>query len=160
MTREKAIEMLKYIRYTGNGESEYKNCAQSVAIDMAIKVLEQQPCEDAVSRQDVLSEVKSGMIRTIDGENWKRVNDNVRDIQALPPVTSQRKIGRWKKMVSVYDVIEGKYRMMPYTHADEEVNNPPFYVCDCGNNSKKPTNYCPDCGNKMIEITVRIDEIR
>ena len=43
MTREKAIEMLKYIRYAGNGESEYKNCAQSVAIDMAIKALEQEP---------------------------------------------------------------------------------------------------------------------
>jgi hypothetical protein len=37
MTREKAIEMLEYIRHTGNGESEYKNCAQSIAIDMAIK---------------------------------------------------------------------------------------------------------------------------
>ena len=43
-------------------------------------------CEDAVSRNLVLSEVKSGMIRTIDGENWKRVSENVRDIKALPPV--------------------------------------------------------------------------
>ena len=65
---------------------------------------------------------------------------------------AQPKIGRWKKMVSVYDMIEGKYRMIPYTHKDEELSNPPFYVCDCGNNSKKPTHYCPDCGTKMIDV--------
>lgn len=40
MTNEEAIKMLEYIRYTGNGESEYKNCAQSIALDMAIKALE------------------------------------------------------------------------------------------------------------------------
>ena len=57
------------------------------------------------------------------------------------------KTGHWKKMVSAYDMIEGKYRMIPYTRKDEELGNPPFYICDCGNNSKKPTNYCPDCGS-------------
>ena len=47
MTREDTIKMLEYIRHTGNGESEYKNDAQAIAIDMAIKALEekQQPCE-------------------------------------------------------------------------------------------------------------------
>lgn len=61
----------------------------------------------------------------------------------------QPKTGRWKKMVSVYDVIEGKYMMIPYTRKDEELNNTPIYICDCGNISKKPTNYCPDCGIPM-----------
>ena len=45
MTNEKAIEMLEYIRRTGNGESEYKNDAQAIAIDMAIKALAQQPAK-------------------------------------------------------------------------------------------------------------------
>ncbi len=48
MTIEKAIKMLKYIKYTGNGESEYKNCAQSIALDMAIKALEQEPILDKI----------------------------------------------------------------------------------------------------------------
>lgn len=48
MTREEAIKMLEYIRYTGNGESEYKNDAQSIALDMAIKALEQSPILDKV----------------------------------------------------------------------------------------------------------------
>lgn len=43
MTREEAIKMLEYIRHVGNGESEYKNDAQAIALDMAIKALEQQP---------------------------------------------------------------------------------------------------------------------
>ena len=43
MTNEKAIKMLEYIKLVGNGESEYKNDAQAIALDMAIKALEQQP---------------------------------------------------------------------------------------------------------------------
>ena len=43
MTNEKAIKMLEYIKLVGNGESEYKNDAQAIAIDMAIKALEQEP---------------------------------------------------------------------------------------------------------------------
>lgn len=58
MTNEKAIKMLEYIRHTGNGESEYKNGAQAIAIDMAIKALEQEPCDDSVSRQVVLDKIK------------------------------------------------------------------------------------------------------
>lgn len=39
MTNEETIEMLEYIKHVGNGESEYKNDAQAIAIDMAIKAL-------------------------------------------------------------------------------------------------------------------------
>lgn len=42
MTKEKAIEILKYIKHVGNGESEYVGCAQEIALDMAIKALEQK----------------------------------------------------------------------------------------------------------------------
>lgn len=47
MTSEEAVKMLEYIRYTGNGESEYKNDAQSIAIDMAIKALEYTKNEES-----------------------------------------------------------------------------------------------------------------
>lgn len=40
MTHEEAIKMLERIRRIGDGESEYKNDAQAIAIDMAIKALE------------------------------------------------------------------------------------------------------------------------
>ena len=43
MTNEKAIKMLEYIKLVGNGESEYKNDAQAIAIDMAIEALKKRP---------------------------------------------------------------------------------------------------------------------
>ena len=42
MTESKAIELLEYIRETGNGEAPYVGCTQNIAIEMAINALEQQ----------------------------------------------------------------------------------------------------------------------
>ena len=42
MTESKAIELLEYIRETGNGEAPYVGCAQNVAIEMAINALNKQ----------------------------------------------------------------------------------------------------------------------
>ena len=44
LTNKKAIEMLEYIRHTGNGECSYHNDAQSIALDMAIEALKAEPC--------------------------------------------------------------------------------------------------------------------
>ena len=41
MTESKAIELLEYIRETGNGEAPYVGCAQNIAIEMAINALEE-----------------------------------------------------------------------------------------------------------------------
>ena len=40
MTESKAIELLEYIRETGNGEAPYVGCAQNIVIEMAINALE------------------------------------------------------------------------------------------------------------------------
>ena len=42
MTESKAIELLEYIRETGNGEAPYVGCTQNIAIEMAINALEKQ----------------------------------------------------------------------------------------------------------------------
>ena len=42
MTESKAIELLEYIRETGNGEAPYVGCAQNIAIEMAINALGNQ----------------------------------------------------------------------------------------------------------------------
>lgn len=92
MTREDAIKMLEYIRHTGNGESEYKNDAQAIAIDMAIKALEekQQPCEDCVSRQAAIEVVRKWFDKI-------QFNGDIclDGIISLPSVTPQPKTGRW-----------------------------------------------------------------
>ena len=67
MTREEAIAQLKMDRdlcnfnpMTGEEEPMNEDCRKSAeALDMAIKALEQQPCEDTISRQaaiDALAE--------------------------------------------------------------------------------------------------------
>ncbi len=123
---------------------------------------EQKADSDCISRKAVLNILDSYSNSQSNAEDVTQ--DCISDVLALSsvqqepkpegkdtdvPTKQEPKAGRWKKMVSVYDMIEGKYRMIPYTHKDEELGNPPFYVCDCGNNSKKPTHYCPDCGAKM-----------
>ena len=42
MTESKAIELLEYIRKTGNGETPYVGRAQNIAIKMAINALKKQ----------------------------------------------------------------------------------------------------------------------
>ena len=81
MTREEAIKVLEYIKLAGNGESEYKNDAQAIAIDMAIKALEQQSCEDAISRKQALKETKALIRGDYDPEYI------IETLKMLPPVT-------------------------------------------------------------------------
>lgn len=50
MTKEKAIRTLNRIRSIGNGESEYKNDAPSIALDMAINALEHEPKLEKIKR--------------------------------------------------------------------------------------------------------------
>lgn len=42
MTELEAIKRLEYIKHVGNGEQEYKHCAEEIALDMAIKAIEKQ----------------------------------------------------------------------------------------------------------------------
>lgn len=53
MTESKAIELLEYIRETGNGETPYVGCAQNVAIEMAINALEKKP-----SREEFIARIR------------------------------------------------------------------------------------------------------
>ena len=65
MTREEAIAQLKMDRdlcnfnpMTGKEEPMNEDCRKSAeALDMAIKALEQQPCEDTISRQAAIDTI-------------------------------------------------------------------------------------------------------
>lgn len=48
MPRERAIEVLEYVKHTGNGESEYKNDAQAIAINMGIEAIKQMDAIDKI----------------------------------------------------------------------------------------------------------------
>ena len=120
MTREEAIKELSYIA----DEMPSMECADwKEAIDMAIKSLEQEPCEDCVSRADVKT--------FLDKYNFVSYDYTDEDfVKALPPVYPKAKVGKW---------IE--------SHIPESV----LVECsECGFSCGAPSfNYCPMCGAKM-----------
>ena len=84
MTREKIIQGL----YKGD----------SRAIKEAIKVLEQEPCEDAISKASVFEILGNLMSIPYDFDrqiNEKDVSESMDEIKALPSVTLARKKEEW-----------------------------------------------------------------
>ena len=131
MTREEAIKNLKWLL-----ECSYVDDfldTENEALDMAIKALEQEPCEDAISREDarmmLTCEIKDGMTIT---DYIKMVDKRLRQ---LPSVTPKEKTGHW----IVETDCEGKTRTC---------------TCDnCGYTTGRYTwknpNYCANCGARM-----------
>ena len=146
MTREEAIKGLKSLVEVRRKYCDMQTMKDEIeCLDMAIKALEQEPCDDAINRQAVLAAMqknhRSGG-RDIDGdyiegnyreclyddiislpsvtsgstscddaisrqmvldkavyteteEGWSGRTVDVKDIEALPPVAPQQKIGKW-----------------------------------------------------------------
>ena len=125
MTREEAIKILKS-KMDGHTDTSYEWVE---TVRMAIKALELEPCEDAVSRQTVMKLLNEGW--------WKGVYPS-RSIAELPSVTPQQKMGRW-------------------THDGSHWEN--RWICsECGYKLiDVQTNYCPNCGANMSEISIRAE---
>ena len=138
MTREEAIQLISRIyvpkkdgnvlgfkkeRFRGSDVTWGDDIEE--ALNMAITALEQEPCVDAISREEVL-------------KKQYRINDsatlsirdvvNVEDIEDEPPVTPSRPKGHW--------IYEGA----GYCHCS---------VCETSRYGTE--NFCPKCGTKMFE---------
>lgn len=120
---------IKHLRH--NGTLTEREC------DRILKALEQQPCEDAISRQAVLDMATTIQTDDFSGNEIIEVVD-VDDIKALSPVTPQPKTGHWI--------------------AKDGFDGDTYYDCsECGESFcliyGTPTdnlyNYCPNCGAKM-----------
>ena len=98
---------------------------------MAIELLKQEPCEEAISRQAVfdINEHHHGqMPNHVNHEIWE-------EIKALPSVTPQQKIGHW---------IEHKHNGIEHIECSECLTW--FLRSHLLRNS-----YCPNCGKKMVQ---------
>ena len=137
MTTEEAILVLQKIKpipHRGDGKS-ITHTLEMIAIDKAIKALEQQPCEDCISRQEAISAIQ-------DKYYDHAVGIDIVDIIAhLPSVTPTKPTGRWIEK--------------------EDYNLDTYYECsECGESfcliDGTPTdnlyNYCPNCGSEMTEL--------
>ena len=128
MTREKAIKSLQFVR---NALDDSMDIATDY--DIAIKALEQEPCDDAISRQAVLD--KKELVDLEDGQSFYCISPE--DVETLPPVTPQPKIGRWVENDRGICSCCGKYK---YEGIDGSIYDDAWFP-----------SYCPNCGEKMVE---------
>ena len=121
MTREGAIgNLIHAIRWNDMPKKE--------ALDMAIQALEQELCDDAISRQAAIKAFKP---RGIAEDVWQECNE-YKMLSSLPSVNPQAKTGHWS-----HDGSHWKNR---------------FICSECGYKLfDEPTNYCPNCGARMVE---------
>ena len=136
MTLKEAIE-----RYTSNAEYErthgnLQGCLEFRQLAEWLKdykrLLEQEPCEDAISREDALMALTGEWTETTD----ELIHRFIKRIKNLPPVNPQPKIGHWIAVHPLQPNDEGDYMCS---------------VCRCGGLVYKPTKFCPNCGAKMVE---------
>ena len=147
------------------------------ALDMAIKALEQEPCEDAISRDaaiDLIADFELSM------------DEVVRGIHALPSVTPQEPKTecsceqiKWERDTAIAQLKELGYGLCekPKTgywigHREhcENLGVLPSGLgayewcsnCDCAIDVREwhrnHYNYCPNCGAKMVEPQERSEE--
>lgn len=96
-------------------------------LEKRVKALEQEPCEDTISRQAVID--LSEKVRFECGSVSQMVS--VSKIKELPSVTQQQKVGGWKIIKNV----DGNLKT---------------YVCsECGALCGYKQKYCEKCGAKM-----------
>ena len=142
MTREEATKVLDdmkvKIRIPKSAETQLK---RNEALEMAIKALDQEPCDDCISREDALM--------ALTGE-WTEPTDEIihrfiKRIKNLPPVTPQPKMGRWEWVqydgnpnIGNWHCSECRTIFIEGT-IKREKDSIPFYK------------YCPQCGAKMAE---------
>ena len=101
-------------------------------IDLSIKALEQQTCEDAISREDALMALTGEWTEPTD----ELIHRFIRRIKKLPSVKPQPKTGKW------IDIMVGD---MP-AQACDQCNT--FYPLAYTGGGHK---YCPNCGCRMVE---------
>lgn len=133
MTREEAIHKLVNARYADEFQGDEELTKAHL---MAIKALEQEPCEDCISRDAVIKhicEYKECYKDECKGRLYKRCWD-IQWVYDLPPVTPQRNTRYW---IGQKKIGFGKYKEYIVPLKDG------FVTGSC--------HYCPYCGAEMAE---------
>ena len=153
MTKEKALELINHKLDLACDDALIMSDTEYEVLQICAKALEQEPCEDAISRQAVLS-LPRNRTYTLAGVS-KNESIDVDLIEALPSVTPQPKISHWIMKHRTHNEIKH------YTGQDEmgethtisvleryEVDEP--YCSECGKLAGDTSqNYCCACGAKM-----------
>lgn len=136
MTREKLIDFGEMFLEV-NTDSKNSNTYQF--IDAAVKLFKQEPCEDAISRQDVWFKLTNGAYT---GETIEQFIDRIaKEIENTLPVIPIRKKGKWCKQTDGYS---NWYECSECGYGDEG-------EMECISEYDVRTNYCPNCGAEMVD---------
>lgn len=135
MIDEEVCEECPLYGTTGTDHCE-KDCVR-----LAINALEQEPCDDAVSRQAAIEAIEddnrnehySCFATNNDAECFKQI------IRELPSVTAQQKMGHWIEERNDYGEIQGWHCSECYE--------------DTGFTTNCKWDFCPSCGAKMESET-------
>lgn len=124
----KALEQTNKVEESNYNLEQYKADLQGAYDCGYAKALEQEPCEDCVSRDEVFD-----LVADFDLD----MNQVVKGIRALPSVTPQQKVGHWMLIHPLQENDDVEYICSNCNQGD----------WDCDTIYK----YCPYCGVKMIE---------
>jgi ribosomal protein S27E len=147
MTNEEAREQIDNLRahcsdmarstFTG-GEVLWAKDVEALA--QTIKALEQEPCEDCISRQAVMNALCDGCELFKNGEQTCRSKcEEYHFLATLPPVTPQPKTGHWIR----FKEFENGYYHIKCSECGQ------YWSID---GHAKIFRYCFNCGAKMEEV--------
>jgi len=146
MTNEEAIELL----YDIQTDAVYNVLSdEKEALEMAIKALEKQPCDDCISREATIEAISKKYIGGKGAMKNAPINDLYADgleeavdaVWDMPSVTPEAKTGRWVAQDIHNCHTDFKCSACGYIHSFMHLYG-------------KPTadyTYCPNCGARMAE---------
>ena len=95
MTNEEASEELRCFR-----ENMLLSLGRIEALDMAIKALEQQPCEDCISREEAINEADNLSLET--SYDNEKVEQMLRDLPSVQPKYTDEEIDKAQAVEQAY----------------------------------------------------------
>lgn len=146
MTREEAVKIFNTLLSFGRCDCQKGEIPE--CLKMAIKALEQQPCEDAISRQALIERInnaeenfKSDNMESIASDDGDPFVDgvlsgvfNIRQmVMQAPTVTPQPKVGHWIRVeLGLFDSVSIRWE-----------------CSECKKSDRFRSNFCFNCGARM-----------
>lgn len=137
MTAREAIDVIRSECYVVNALNFDRSTIVNTALDMAVKALEQEPCEDCVSRDAVHNLIIPWLNDYLLDETREALETIDYKIEDLPSVTPKPKMGRW------IEVTNGR--------GGHECDLCHKYAPSYKSGDEYLSQFCPNCGAKMVE---------
>ena len=144
MTREEAIMVLKNEQPHCGKKALFPEEKKYEAYDVAIKALEQEPCEDAISRADA-----EALFRNARGELHKSAIRNEQNGHPIKDLhTRDLMLLNAEQMIHLLPPVTPKQRTGHWIECEDEVK---CFCSECKEISDYPTKFCQNCGAIMVE---------